>query len=251
MLNNSKFQKFDVILPCAGFGTRLGLDYPKELFKIYDNKSLIDFSMSTIYNARSIVKSVILVLREGKEDIYQYVIEKYPLLEVRYVYQKAEFFEWPGAILSAVLKNENRSYFTMLPDSVIFPLDNSNVILSAHERIQKGADIVFGFKKETDRSLLGSLGALQVENGRVLDFRDKPSPQDASRFNSFWCCFAFGGSFGSPLLELMSKSVLREKVEINLISQNISGFEIDEYLDLGTWDNIKKFKSRNISSLAG
>ena len=154
MLNNSKFQKFDVILPCAGYGTRLGLDYTKELFKIYDDKSLIDFSMSIIYNARSVVNSVILVLREGKEDIYHYVKKKYPSLKVRAVYQKTGFLEWPGAILSAILENESRSYFTMLPDSIIFPFDNSNVILSAHERIEKGSDIVFGFKKETDLSLL-------------------------------------------------------------------------------------------------
>ena len=40
-----------VILPAAGSGQRLGLDYPKELFEIVPGKKLVDFSLDHIQAA--------------------------------------------------------------------------------------------------------------------------------------------------------------------------------------------------------
>lgn len=102
-------------------------------------------------------------------------------------------------------------------------------------------DVVFAIKKERNISKIKNLGALKVKNNKVIRFCDKPS-SNLSDYNSFWCSFGFTKKSSYKLLNLMMRSIKRKKVSLYDESLIASYFYVKDYLDLGTWPNLKSKK---------
>lgn len=230
----------NVILPAAGAGTRLGLPYPKELHRVEEGASLIDYSLRHIRQAGEAVDSVTLTLVPGKEAVAEHVRSVLPGVDVRTCQFNPAYSEWPGSILSSEPLFASRNV-VLLPDSVIAMRSGDALFECYRQAFDAGDEVVFAYKPVGAADPITALGALKVEGERVTDFHDKPDAGVASGYNAFWASFGFTGSMGPKLLALMMRSVARERVDIAAMDARVGAFPVADYLDLGTWPAIRRF----------
>ncbi len=230
----------NVILPAAGAGTRLGLPYPKELHRVEEGGSLIDYSLRHIWQAGEAIGSVTLTIVPGKEMVADYVRSVLPGVDVRTCQFNPAYSEWPGSILSSEQLFAGRNV-VLLPDSVIVMRSGEVLFERYREAFEAGEEVVFAYKAVGPADPITSLGALRVEGACVTDFCDKPDAGIASDFNAFWASFGFTGPVGPGLLAMMMRSVARERVDIAALDARVGAFPVADYLDLGTWPSIRRF----------
>jgi hypothetical protein len=235
----------NIILPAAGKGTRLGLPYPKELHRVIEGRSLIDFSLSHILEGGTLAGRVSLTIIPEKQIVVEYVRSRLPGLQVRSSFFDDRFTEWPGSILSAQEHFWSRN-IALLPDSSITLADGSPRLLEGFAAsFDDGADIVFAYMPVDGTTNISALGALSVDpdGHQVAAFCDKPAPDTASRYNAFWTAFGFTDRAAENLLQMMMRSVARESVDFASLGYKVSGFPVAGYVDLGTWPNMRKFQA--------
>lgn len=246
-----------VILPCAGSGSRLGLDSPKELYEIVPGVRLIDFSIRHI---RSFIRSfddtgtspslkVVVVSRPWKQAVPEYVQTQLPELEVRAIHFNDSFYDWPGSVYSAAAEYSPGN-IVLLPDSFLavsgddpFHQSPGNPLITCLTRELKHNDLVFGAVPCLDFDRLKKLGALFVESRTVTRFCDKPDA-DFHLYNSFWGCYAFSRDIGLPLYQFMLASVQQRPLPTTHASFfPAAAIPIADYYDLGTWPSITSFRT--------
>ncbi len=245
-----------VILPCAGEGTRLGLDSHKELYEIVPGTRLIDFSLAHIQAAPypGNVK-VAVVIRPWKTGVAEYVRNRLPGLDVEAVMFNAQYHEWPGSVFSASGAFSSNN-LVLLPDSCLrlrdgSPLEDGTQTLFNENRkglIEMALEVLekqhalFGAVPCDDTGRLKRLGAMRVEENRVTRFQDKPG-EELNQFNSFWGCYGFRGNCGDDVYRFLVSSVRHEKVPLEKQSFYPPGtFPLHSYWDLGTWESIHAFR---------
>lgn len=238
---------FTVILPSAGQGTRLGLPYPKEIHRVYEGQSLIDFSLDHARACPDMVRQLAIVVTEEKQPVFDYVRATLPpsIAVERHFFNDA-YTEWPGSILSAEPGFSDYNV-ALLPDSVLSPLAGERLLTQFDAEFSAGADVVFAYLVEPDPSRLTALGALRVNGNRVEEFCDKPNRPDAPRFNAFWTAFAFRKDAGPELLKMMMRSVAREPVSLNDLGMTVHAFPVSDYQDLGTWPSMNRYLSKKFA----
>lgn len=226
----------NVILPCAGEGTRLGLPYPKELHHIASGVSLIDLSLQLLYPHRHFIGRVTVTITAKKVELVRYLAKWRSIYAFAFTYFDDRNEEWPGSILSSEPLFMDRN-IVLLPDSLILE-DARHPLVPTFDRLLRDHDLVFGImREETQR--LRSLGAVHLEaDGRVTAFCDKPS-EHLERYNGFWGSFGFSGEKGRAILELMTASVRRQPVAFDTLQlREPVGFPLRGYHDLGVWDQL-------------
>src|ERR1051325_5293122 len=93
-----KIEPISIILPCAGRGTRLNLPYPKELLKINEEMSVIDYSFRHILASRLPLR-VVIIVGPHKFETVRYLYEKYnEKVDLSFVFQKTHHKEITGAL---------------------------------------------------------------------------------------------------------------------------------------------------------
>ncbi len=225
----------NVIMPCAGSGTRLGLPYPKEIHLVARDTALMDFSLSLCEDARALVGSVSIVLTPEKADIVRYLAKWRDRFNFRFTFFDPQYHEWAGSVRSAAPLFGERNV-VLLPDSVLHQAPD-NPVLAAIDRGLDSHDVMFGHVAETDPARLCRLGALRVEDGRVTAFCDKPD-RDHARFNAFWGTFAFRRAAAETLLDFMTRSIRREPVDLADLGLSVGTVPLAGYEDLGTWPSL-------------
>ena len=139
----------------------------------------------------------------------------------------------------------------LLPDTILELSDGVDLISELKENLrEKGFS--FLFKPESNEKMLNTKGCLQLDkNNRVIDYEDKPS-QNMDRFNGYWCAFAFKKDVFDECIEFMEQSTLKlKKPNIAIEETNIFGSKVilvEEYKDLGTWEEVGKLLSKNYDS---
>lgn len=251
-----------IILPCAGQGSRLDLKSPKELFEIVPGTRLIDFSLRHIWavyekegksHLPSISIKIAVVTRPWKVEVVEFISRKLPEIIVETVMFNNAFSEWPGSVYSASeFFSENN--LVLLPDSYLrlsegsscnFSTcfnDNGETLVQRVLNALKEYKVVFGSVKCTEKKILKQLGAMRVEDGEVSALQDKPS-QNLEQFNSFWGCYGFRKEYGRAIYDFLIKSV--QHLPVSLKEQPffpIGTIPLYSYRDLGTWENIKRFR---------
>lgn len=231
----------NVILPCAGKGTRLNLPYSKEIHKISPNHSLIDISLNLCKKNIKLIDQIVIVTEPHKKDLIKYLDKWKRIFNIKICYFNHNYFEWAGSILSAE-KFFKKKNIVLLPDSIIE--DKKNILFTKSNSFLDEYDVCFAVKKEKQINKFKSLGAIYEENKIVKKFCDKPS-KNLNSYNCFWCSFSFTKKNSKKLLEMMTRSIKREKVSLK--NENLYGkvFYINNYLDLGTWDNLRSNKIKN------
>ena len=102
----------------------------------------------------------------------------------------------------------------------------------------------FLYKKELDPDILKTKGALYInKESHVIKYEDKPS-DSLDQYNAFWCCFAFRKRVFNQCINFMEKSTLNQSFDLNEIKDtpiyNSKGIEVSDYIDLGTWNEIRR-----------
>lgn len=238
--------KLTVIMPAAGKGSRLGLPYPKEIMHLEENKALIDYSFDFFKDKSREEVEFVIVINEHKTDIVKYVSKYKDRYKISFTFQDPDEHEYTGAIKSGYhLFGENN--VVMLPDTLMKLTPGVDL----YDRVMnnlKNKGFVFFYKQEDNPLMLATKGSLAIDNGFVKAYEDKPK-SDFGRFNAFWCSFAFTKKAFPLCISFMEKSTLQEGFDANEIKltpiYNSMGIEVLDYIDLGTWGEVRRQVSRS------
>jgi UTP-glucose-1-phosphate uridylyltransferase len=236
-------KKLTVVMPAAGKGSRLGLPYPKEIMQLEKDKSLIDYSFDFFRNYDRSQVEFVIVINESKTEIVKYLSKYNKKYNISFTYQNPNEHEYTGAIKSAYHLFGDYNV-VLLPDTILKLKNNMNLYQTVIRNLDtKG--FTFFYKKEQNPLMLSTKGSLYVDNNFIKLYEDKPI-DGFHRFNAYWCSFAFTKKDFNLCMSFMEKSTLKENVDLDEIKLtpifNSLGIEVENYLDLGTWSEIKRFK---------
>ena len=234
--------KLTVILPAAGKGTRLNLPYPKEILRLDDDNALIDncFNFFRDYGRNDI--EFIVVINENKPELLTYLAKYKSRFNISFIYQNPNEKEYTGAIKSArPLFGEHN--LVLLPDTLMTLQPNKDLYTLIMSALQE-TGFTFLYKRELDKEILKTKGALKIDDKNLVkNYCDKPE-LNLESYNAFWCAFAFRRRTFDQCMNFMEKSTLKQKVndvEIELTPiYGGKGIEVQDYIDLGTWSEIRK-----------
>jgi len=232
-----------VILPCAGKGSRLGLPFSKEIYSVEKDKSLIDYTFDLFKDFGRKDIHFIVTINESKLDLVEYLKKYKDRYNITFTFFNPNEKEYTGSIKSAKHLFGEKN-LVLLPDS-FFTLKKTQNLLDITSNSLNETGFTFFFKKEKSESMLCTKGALIIsKDNLVLDYEDKPQ-ENIARFNAFWGSFAFRKRTFDTCIEFMEKSTLNHNIKLDEIKNTpiylSKGIEINEYYDLGTWQEIYKF----------
>jgi len=239
-----------VILPAAVKGQRLNLPYPKEILRINQTKALIDNSFDLFDRKnRSDIKFVVII-NEEKTEIIKYLSKYKSKFNISFTFQNPDEYEYTGAIKSAkhLFGDDN---IVLLPDTILTMPSGVDIFDEVKIKLNKNK-FTFLFKEEIDEKMLSSKGSLELDDKlRVIDYEDKPS-KNLSRFNGYWCGFAFKKEVFDNCISFMEQSTLKIQKSPQSIKEtyifNSEVIEVKEFKDLGTWKEIGKVLSNQDSN---
>lgn len=238
-----------VILPCAGEGSRLGLNDPKPLFELLPGLRLVDLTLEHLYLAgrKGIDFRVITVVSPRTTAVFDYVREKLRGRRVDMCLFNDAYREWPGSVYSASPGFGDLN-LVMLPDSLLslsgespgFDPNGDCLLRKMLEGLRRHP-VHFMVAPERS-SRLRRLGAVRVDGGKVRVLADKPDG-DLSRYNGFWAAYGFRRSHGRDLYLYLDALVGKRSLPFPLDRLGPPGaVDIHEYRDLGTWEDIAEFR---------
>jgi len=231
-----------VVMPAAGKGTRLNLPYPKEILRLDKEQALIDYSFDFFrdYGRRDI--EFVIVINEEKIDIVRYLSKYKDKFNISFTFQNPNEREYTGAIKSARhLFGEHN--VVLLPDTIMTLKKGTDLVEAVQHSVTE-TGFTFFYKRETSEKMLRTKGALIVDDSGVVEgYEDKPE-EGVEKYNAYWCSFAFRKRTFDAAIAFMEKSTLRQRVlpnEIETTPIHLSqGIQVDDYKDLGTWDEIRR-----------
>jgi len=234
-------KKLTVILPCAGEGSRLSIATPKELFPITKGKALIDFTFELFNGCSRSQVEFAITITDKKLSLVNYLKKYSDQFDLKFIYFNNEFSEFHGSIKSAepIIGGKN---LILLPDSKIKPRNNDfyNDIMTSFDKQNQ----FFVAKKSNDHGFLRSKGCLHINANNVVEkYSDKPN--STTEYNGVWAGVAFSREKFEESLNVLESSTIHTEGYQQIFSS--SGFNsskvvlVDEYQDLGTWEDIEKF----------
>lgn len=231
-----------VILPAAGKGTRLNLPYPKEILRLDKEQALIDYCFDFFRDYGRKDVQFVVVINEDKTGIVEYLAKYKERFNISFTYQNPFEFEYTGAIKSAKHMFGEHNVI-LLPDTIMKLPPNTDLIV-AIENCLVETGFAFFYKRENNEDMLRTKGCIALnEKGLVTLYEDKPE-RNLDRFNAFWCSFAFRKRAFDSAIAFMEKSTLRQRVGVDEIKETpifeSKGIEVLDYVDLGTWEEIRK-----------
>lgn len=235
--------KLTVIIPAAGLGSRLKLPYSKEILRISEEKSLIDFSFDFFkdYGRKDI--EFVLVINETKTDVIKYLSKYKDRFNISFTFQNPNEHEYTGAIKSAKhLFGEHN--VILLPDTIMKLGPGVDLVESIENSLTE-TGFTFFYKKETKPEMLKTKGSLYINENSIIElYEDKPQ-EKLERFNAYWCSFAFRKRVFDQSMTFMEKSTLKQRVLVDEIKNTplylSKGIEVEDYIDLGTWQELNRY----------
>ena len=245
MVVGSGFDMSDltVILPCAGEGTRLSLPYPKEIHSIEKNKSLIDYSFDLFSNYGRRDVQFVITLNENKTELVKYLGRYKSRFNISFTFFNPAETEYTGSIKSAKHLFGEKN-LVLLPDTFLKMKSSQDIVNLVSDSLNE-TGFTFFYKKENDHNMLRTKGSLSIDkNNLVQEYEDKPQ-EDLDNFNAFWTAFAFRKRVFDNCIEFMEKSTLKHRLLVGEIKNTpiykSKAIEVEDYVDLGTWEQIYKF----------
>ncbi|MFD8418527.1 hypothetical protein [Streptomyces sp. NPDC059466] len=199
-----------IILPCAGFGTRFGAPYSKELHCLAPGVTVLDRSLEAVVELAKSGLNVRLVVVFGthKLDTVTYLARYADIFQLVFVYQDQSFEpDLDGAIRSALPMTQG-PVALVLPDIVVSGAGSAGSLLAALRHTEAaGWSVVAAEERSPDT--LRQMGALALVEGpgvvTVGAAADKPA--DPAGFNAFWGMVAVAEDEAHRLPDVVSKGV--------------------------------------------
>ncbi|MFF2382116.1 hypothetical protein [Streptomyces sp. NPDC058108] len=199
-----------VILPCAGFGTRFGAPYSKELHCLAPGVTVLDRSLEAVVELAESGLHVRLVVVFGthKLDTVSYLARYADTFQMVFVYQDQSFEpDLDGAIRTA-LPMTHGPVALVLPDIVVSGVGSTGSLLAAFRWTEvAGWSVVAAEERNPDT--LRQMGALVLAEGSdlvtVAAATDKPA--DPSGFNAYWGMVVVAEKEAHRLPDVVTKGV--------------------------------------------
>ncbi|WP_211280207.1 hypothetical protein [Streptomyces lushanensis] len=197
-----------IILPCAGFGTRFGAPYSKELHCLAPGVTVLDRSLESVVE---VVKSglhvrLVVVFGTHKLDTVSYLARYAETFHMVFVYQDESFEPGLDGAIRSALPMTRGPVALVLPDIVVTGAGSAGSLLAAlrHTGVT-GWSVVAA--EEHDPGTLRQMGALAVaeEGGVVRVGAATEKPADPSGFNAFWGMVAVAEKEAHRLPDVVSK----------------------------------------------
>ena len=196
------------------------------------------------------------MIRPGKFEVVEYVRQRLPEITVETVMFNPCYQEWPGSVYSAkkVFSENNLvllpdSYLSLIPpakgETLAVTYPSGKTLAEAVVDALYQYKVVFGCIACKDWQRLKTLGAVRMEKGIVTAFQDKPLPGEMLKesYNGFWGCYAFAKEYGKSLYDFLIPSLHHHPLRLTEQHFYPPGvIPVVDYYDLGTWENIKRFK---------
>jgi hypothetical protein len=199
-----------VVLPCAGFGTRFGAPYAKELHCLAPGVTVLDRSLEAVVELTKSGLNVRLVVVFGahKLDTVSYLERYAGTFQMVFVYQDESFEPGLDGAIRSALPMTQGPVALVLPDIVVSGVGSAGSLLAAVRQVEvAGWSVVAA--EERDPGTLQQMGALAVVEGggikTVEAATDKPA--DPSGFNAFWGMVAVAEQEAHRLPDVVSKGV--------------------------------------------
>lgn len=237
-------RKLNVILPCAGFGTRLGLPMSKELMPVDKSTTLIDLTFSHFTKCKREEVEFSITIDERKLDLIAYLGKYADNFDMKVTYYNKKYSEFCGSLKSAApLINDYN--VLLLPDTYIL-----HHYASFADEILNNLEIQQSFfiaKESIDPENLKAKGCLQLsEEGEVNLYQDKPVRTEG--FNAVWCGIAFRKHQYNEVVDVLSASTYKQEGATLMFEQSClfksKILLVEKYIDLGTWPDLSDFIMR-------
>lgn len=204
-LDKSPESEYVALLPAAGIGSRLpGRDSSKELLPFRDrnkvSRPVISHVLSCIQQAG--IDNVIVVLRNGKQDIYDYLASK----EWQHINFAFKFTPGTSGVPETVALGldefPTRRILFGFPDILFEPRDAYTKLMRRLD--STGADVVLGL---FPTNCPGKMDMVDVnDDGHVTSIEIKP---DRTTLALTWILAAWRPSFSTYLCELVHDNMAR------------------------------------------
>ncbi|MFE1960265.1 hypothetical protein [Streptomyces sp. NPDC059479] len=197
-----------IILPCAGFGTRFGAPYSKELHCLAPGVTVLDRSLEAVVELAKSGLNVRLVVVFGthKLDTVSYLARYAETFQIVFVYQDESYEPGLDGAIRSALPMTQGPVALVLPDIVVTGTGSAGSLLAALRQIEvAGWSVVAA--EERDPDTLRQMGALAVvEGGGVVTVEAAAEkPADPSGFNAFWGMVAVTEEEAHRLPDVVSK----------------------------------------------
>lgn len=160
-----------IIVPSAGFGTRIGMtpNSSKELLvdPNNDNKPLIEWCLDLTPQDQY---DHVIITREAKQDLIDYLCQENKQIFTTLINKDDESKEWPNSVLQSKI-HWTESNILVLPDTRFQP---TSIIKDIEKELQNGADLVFAIHKVDDVRQWGKV-FLDPFSGKPLTTQEKPN----------------------------------------------------------------------------
>ncbi|MEU0137408.1 NTP transferase domain-containing protein [Streptomyces sp. NPDC006296] len=178
-----------VVLPCAGFGTRFGAPYPKELHCLAPGVTVLDRSLeAAVELAKSgLAVRLVVVFGTHKLDTVRYLTRYADTFQLVFVHQDESLEPGLGAAIRSALPMTHGPVALVLPDIVLTGADTAGSLLAALREVgRSGWSVVAA--EERDPGTLRQMGALAVTgtDGAMTVGAATDKPADPSGFNAYW-----------------------------------------------------------------
>ncbi|WNV88967.1 hypothetical protein [Umezawaea sp. Da 62-37] len=197
-----------IILPCAGFGTRFGAPYSKELHCLAPGVTVLDRSLeAAVELAESGLRvRVVVVIAAHKLDTVAYLTRYAGTFHVVFVYQDESFEPGLEGAIRSALPLARGPVVLVLPDIVISGAGSAGCLVEALRRTRvAGWSVVAA--EERDPDVLRHMGALAVvagDAGMVVEAA-ADHPADPADFNAFWGMVAVAEEEAHRLPDVVGK----------------------------------------------
>jgi dTDP-glucose pyrophosphorylase len=209
-MRSSPTPDVSIILPCAGFGTRFGAPYSKELHCLAPGVTVLDRSLEAVVELVTSGLSVRLVVVFGthKLDTVRYLARYAETFQIVFVYQHHSSEPGLDGAIRSALPMTRGPVALVLPDIVVSGAASAGSLLAALRRAEvAGWSVVAA--EERDPDILRQMGALAVaeEDGVVTVEAAAEKPTDPSDFNAFWAMVAVTEEEAHRLPDVVTKGV--------------------------------------------
>lgn len=232
--------KMTVIMPCSGDGSRLNIWFEKELFPLRSGETIIDIIMNALINSKNIDR-VVFIINGKRNRLVNYLHRYKEYIDILFIYGlETPYKDVVGSIYSAAAYISKYNLL-IFPDTIIESLDYFVSLISEELKQAEDNFPVFLAKQESNKIVLQDEGVLQVVNDRVVLIGDKLGNNFTKEFNAIWCGIAFKKNFFEKLVYILNSTInykCVEKLEGKVIW-------VEEYIDLGEWNRIKKYYGKN------
>ena len=184
-----------------------------------------------------------ITLNENKTELVKYLSRYKSRFNISFTFFNPAETEYTGSIKSAKHLFGEKN-LVLLPDTFLKMKSSQDIVNLVSDSLNE-TGFTFFYKKENDHNMLRTKGSLSIDkNNLVQEYEDKPQ-EDLDNFNAFWTAFAFRKRVFDNCIEFMEKSTLKHRLLVGEIKNTpiykSKAIEVEDYVDLGTWEQIYKF----------